>query len=148
METMNTSPVYITRHDEGKLRKLIDEGNHERLSESELASLIAEINQATIVESHKIPRNVVTMNSLVAIINLDTSERETFSLVFPEDVSKESNKISVLEPSRFQLLGRQVGDEFEWPTPGGMQKFVIAKVVYQPEAWEYRKHNPSTGPRW
>ncbi len=148
METINNSPSYITRHDEEKLRKLIDEGKHERLSESELASLVDRINHATIVDSHKIPRNIVTMNSLVAIINLDTSERETFSLVFPEDVSPESNKISVLEPNRFQLLGRQVGDEFEWPTPGGMQAFVIAKIVYQPEAWEYRKHNPSTGPRW
>lgn len=148
METMNASPVYITRHDERKLRKLIDEGNHEQIGDSERATLIAGIDKATIVESYNIPRNVVTMNSQVAIINLESSERQTFSLVFPEDACVDSNKISVLEPSRFQLLGRQVGDEFEWPVPGGAQKFVIAKIVYQPEAWEYRKHNPSIGPRW
>jgi len=148
METMNASTVYITRHDEQKLRKLIDEGNPEQISDCERASLIAEINQATIVDSYKIPRNVVTMNSLIAIINMETSERQTISLVFPEIASKKSNKVSVLEPIGFQLLGRQVGDEFEWPSQGGSQTFVVAKIAYQPEAWEYHKYDPKIGPRW
>ncbi len=148
METMNASSVYITHHDERKLRKLIDEYSRENTSGKELPALIDKIEEATIVDSHKMPRNVVTLNSRVAVVNLDTFERLTFSLVLPEDSRRDPKGLSVLDPNHLRLLGRHVGDKFEWSTPGGTQRFVIAKIVYQPEAWEYHKRDLSIVPSW
>jgi len=43
-------------------------------------------------------------------------------------------KISVLVPLGTALLGFRKGDVVEWKVPGGLRKFKIKKVLYQPEA--------------
>ena len=77
------------------------------------------------------------MNSRVSVIDLETSERFKFTLVFPEDADASANKISVLAPVGAAMLGYGVGDEIEWEVPAGTRRFQIAKVDYQPEA---RRH--------
>lgn len=130
-------PIHITERDKNRLQKLIASAMTEKDSREDLTALAAELDRATVVESRKVPRNVVTMNSRVAVIDLDTSERLNFTLVFPEDADSENNKISVLAPIGAGMLGYHTGDEFAWDVPAGKRRFKIAKVTYQPEA---KKH--------
>jgi regulator of nucleoside diphosphate kinase len=56
------------------------------------------------------------------------------TLVYPKDVGGEHERISVLAPVGSALLGLSVGDEIEWPRPGGGRSIVrVTDVVYQPE---------------
>lgn len=126
--------IQITEQDKARLQDIIGTIQRDGSCRDDLGSLIQELDRAEVVKGHAIPRNVVTMNSRVAIVDQDTSERMTFTLVFPEDADVDENKFSVLSPIGSAVLGYKTGDEVQWAVPAGIKRFMIAKVVFQPEA--------------
>jgi regulator of nucleoside diphosphate kinase len=134
MTAKQSLPIYITDQDKNRLEKMIAGIKSNPMRRDDFSLLASELDRATTVDSGRMPRNVVTMNSRVAIIDQDTSERLIFTLVFPEDADAEENKISVLAPVGAGMLGYRVGDEFEWIVPAGKRRFIIAKVLHQPDA--------------
>ncbi|MGJ8695772.1 MAG: GreA/GreB family elongation factor [Verrucomicrobiaceae bacterium] len=129
-----TNPIQITERDKRRLEKLIERTTDSDRKEANFDSLIAELAEATVVKSEAIPRNVVTMRSLVSIIDQDTSERLQYRLVYPDQIDPNASQVSIQSTLGTSLLGRQTGDEIEWSGPSGTRRFVIAKVDYQPEA--------------
>lgn len=98
------------------------------------ATLETELRRAEIVAPDKIPPNVVTMNSTVRFTIAESGEDFRLTLVYPKDVKGEADRISVLAPVGSALLGLSVGDELEWPRPGGGRSTVrVIDVLYQPE---------------
>jgi len=98
------------------------------------ANLERELERAEVVAPEKVPANVVTMNSTVRFTIADSGEEFRLTLVYPKDVGSEPDRISVLAPIGSALLGLSVGDELEWPRPGGrMSKVRVIEVLYQPE---------------
>ena len=99
-----------------------------------LENLRAELERAEIVATQDISGDVITMNSTVALIDLDTREEETYTLVYPEQADTSQGRISILAPVGTAMLGYQVGDVFEWDVPAGKRRLKVAKILYQPEA--------------
>lgn len=99
--------IYITKNDH---KKLIDLVIHTRSLDKSYKELSAELKRAIIVEPKKIPSNVVTMNSLVSFIDIDSKEKLDFWLVFPRDADINQKKISVFSPIGCGLLGCQTDD--------------------------------------
>lgn len=98
------------------------------------AELEAELDRADILDTHKMPPNVVTMNSKVRFRVTSSSEEFTLTLVYPKDVDGSGGTISILAPVGSALLGLSEGDEIEWPKPGGGTLQVrIEEILYQPE---------------
>lgn len=132
---MKQRRIFITAFDKKRLDELIsvarEFGGQAR---KDLDGLAAELARANVVESKKIPADVVTMNSKVVLHDLDTSEDETYELVFPNEANADSGAISVLAPIGTAILGYRVGDSVEWPVPSGLRRIRIDKVLYQPEA--------------
>ena len=137
METLQTLPIYITEQDKNRLQSMIQKYLRGKDQREDLTTLSAELNRAVTVDADQIPPNVVTMNSKISIVDLDTSEKLSFTLVFPEDAEPDDNKFSVLAPIGSGVLGYRVEDEFEWEVPAGIRRFKITKISYQPEA---KKH--------
>jgi len=134
MTQIQSNPIQITERDKRRLEAMIEEIRRNGRREENLNSLTAELERAKVVVSEAIPRNFVTMGSLVSIIDQESSERLQYRLVYPDQADSKTNRISVLSPIGAGMLGYQIGDEFEWPVPSGVRRFVIAKVDYQPEA--------------
>jgi len=132
---MKQRKIFITAFDKKRLDELIatarKQGGH---GLGDLVGLAAELTRAKIVEPSDIPPNVITMNSKVLLRDLDTSEDETYSLVFPGDADVASGAISVLAPIGTGILGYKEGDIVEWPVPVGKRRIKIEKILYQPEA--------------
>jgi regulator of nucleoside diphosphate kinase len=101
---------------------------------AEMSALEAELKRAEIVEAKDLPPDVITMNSRAELLDLDTSERMEFTLVFPSDANIEAGKISILAPLGTAMLGYRVGDEVEWHVPYGVRRLKITHVYFQPEA--------------
>lgn len=98
------------------------------------AALQAELDRAEIVAPEQVPPSVVTMNSTVRFSIENSSEDFRLTLVYPKDIDGSANRISILAPVGSALLGLSVGDELEWPRPGGgMMKVRVVEIVYQPE---------------
>ncbi len=131
----NTMPaqVTITEVDQTRLRKLIyDEAHHGTGTEKSIQDLEREISRAQVVDSHIVPREVITMNSKV-LLDLGEEELEV-SLVYPPEADLAGNKLSVLSPIGTAILGYKEGDFIQWKVPSGVAEIHVKKVIYQPEA--------------
>ena len=83
---MSDKSIQITEFDLQRLNKLIREAQHTDYRGSEyLDELRAELDRAQIVPSQAVPQEVVTMNSIVVLLDPLTRKEETYTLVFPED---------------------------------------------------------------
>ena len=127
--------IYITSQDKRRLEELLAEVSvSDPRQRGDLKLLEEELRRAVIVEPKEIPGDVITMNSRAELIDLDTHETVTFTLVFPRDSNVEEEKISVLAPIGAGMLGYRIGDEFEWKVPDGVRHMKVTNVHYQPEA--------------
>jgi regulator of nucleoside diphosphate kinase len=99
-----------------------------------LSALELEVHHATVVKPAEVPANVVTMNSKVEVVHLDTEERRFLTLVFPSLAGIDASRVSVLAPLGTALIGSREGEEIAWQTPRGPRHLQIERVVYQPEA--------------
>ncbi|MCB5162967.1 nucleoside diphosphate kinase regulator [Marinomonas algarum] len=138
-EKMTTRPdITISSLDLKRLEDLIDS-----LPKTDIAGvseLEEELTRATIVAPKDVPDNIVTMNSTVKFIVEATGKEFELTLVYPKDMDSNGKTISILAPVGSALLGLSIGDEIEWPKPGGGNlKIKIIQVTFQPErAGEYQ----------
>jgi len=99
-----------------------------------LTLLERELERAVVVKPEKVPPTVVTMNSEVEVMDLDTGERRSLTVVFPALAGIEAGRVSVLAPLGTALLGSSQGSQVTWQTPRGSRQLRVERVVYQPEA--------------
>jgi len=101
---------------------------------NEAEKLMNELNSAKVVEPDEIPKDVVTMNSIIKISFLNTNKRLQFQIVYPDQANIKENKISIFSPVATALIGYKIADEIEWIVPSGLTKLRIDEIIYQPEA--------------
>ncbi len=132
---MTDRTIYITEFDMQRLRKLIENMKmFDYYGRVDVKQLEAELERGHIVTPQDVPPNVITMNSRARLMDLDTGEEMTYTLVFPQDANIREGRISVLAPIGIAMLGYSVGDTFEWTVPEGMRRLKVQEVLYQPEA--------------
>ncbi|MGE8456880.1 MAG: nucleoside diphosphate kinase regulator, partial [Pseudomonas alloputida] len=86
------------------------------------------------VGHEEVPAGVVTMNSRVHCREEASGKDYHLTLVYPKDAGPEG-KVSILAPIGCALLGLSVGEQIDWPAPGGKTlKLKLLEVEYQPEA--------------
>ena len=127
---MRNKKIFITKDDARQLQELlnVDRGmNH--FEQNNLQKLETELNRGTLVDSSDVPQDVITMNSTVHLLDLDTEEEMICTLVYPDDADIDQNKISVLAPVGTAMLGRGVGDTFEWRVPAGLRRLKVKEIV-------------------
>jgi regulator of nucleoside diphosphate kinase len=132
---MSERAIFITEYDAKRLLDIINDPSKLQHREPDcLKSLEKELSRAQIVASKEIPPDVVTMNSSVCVIDMETGEEESYTLVFPDDADVIEGRISILAPIGTAMLGYKAGDSFEWDVPGGKRHLKIKEIVYQPES--------------
>lgn len=132
---MSEKTIHITELDRQRLIDLIMDAQSKGYHGSVyLEKLRGELDRAEIVLPQEIPADVITMNSKVALMDLDTQEEEVYTLVYPENADMAEGKVSVLAPIGTAMLGYRVGDVFEWEVPAGTRRLKVDRILYQPEA--------------
>lgn len=132
---MNDRPIFITQFDKERLEQLLSEAKRTGYRGSEyLNKLENELARAKVVSSKEIPADVITMNSKALLVDIDSGEEMSYTLVFPENADIINDKISILAPIGTAMLGYRVGDIFEWAVPDGIRKIQIKEILYQPES--------------
>jgi len=132
---MRENLIHITEFDLERLQNLILDAQSTEYRKSEyLEKLKTELSRAVIVAPQEIPPTVVTMNSTVGLVDMDTNEEEIYTLVFPENADVSKGNISILAPIGTAMLGYEIGDVFEWDVPAGKRRLRVERIIYQPEA--------------
>ena len=125
--------IILTSADLDRLDRLLDSVSP--LHTPGLDALRRELDRAEVVESHKIPPNVITMNSTARFVDETSGKEFELTLVYPGDTLMTHGTVSVLAPVGSALLGLSVGQSIEWPLPGGRKMTLrVLEVTYQPEA--------------
>jgi len=99
-----------------------------------LEVLEEELDRAVVVDTEHLPPDVVTLDSRVQLIDLDSGEELLFTVVLPSRANADEGRISVLAPLGMGVLGYRSGDVIEWDVPGGRRRLRVTHVPYQPEA--------------
>jgi regulator of nucleoside diphosphate kinase len=110
--------IHLRRSDAETLERLIESSGFSR-DGSALAMLDEELARATIVADDALPSGAVALDSRVQFCDLQTGEQREVTLVVPSKVAPAEGKISVLSPVGSALIGLSVGDDIDWPIPGG-----------------------------
>jgi regulator of nucleoside diphosphate kinase len=132
---MSDREIHVTDFDLERLRSLLDDTRlWSARDRKHVEQLEGELEKAYVVAPAEIPADVVTMNSEVAVRDLDSGQEMAFTLVFPSEADVEQRKISILAPVGTAVLGYRVGDTIEWKVPARVRNLKIKRVLYQPEA--------------
>jgi regulator of nucleoside diphosphate kinase len=127
---MNLS-VIISERDARRLKLLIQARKSVRsgMSLENLRRLERELERACIVPDAELPAEVITMDSIVELEDMDNGELMTYALVYPERADITRGHVSILAPLGTAMLGYRVGDEFDWPVPGGTLCLRVRKLL-------------------
>lgn len=132
METINNSEVIMTQIDAERVAAAITSSARTGVSVTLLGE---EIARARIVPQSAIPPDIVTMNSRLRIIDVDSGAASELTIVYPRDANADVGRVSVLAPIGSALLGLREGQTIEWPLPNGkVKRITVLQVCYQPEA--------------
>ena len=132
---MRDGEIVVTEFDTNRLRNLVDGAwRWNARDRPHVDHLESELDRAQVVPSADVPPDVVTMNSEIAVRDVDSNEEMTFAVVFPSEANVNRRKISILAPIGTAVLGYRVGDTIEWDVPGRTRRLRIERVLFQPEA--------------
>lgn len=127
--------IVLTEFDRERLLGLVEVLRERSKGDVEhLDVLEDELERAEVVDPKEIPANVVTMNSKVQLVDLETRDELSVTLVFPGTADTKEGRISVLAPMGVALLGSREAEELSWKTPSRVRRLRIERVLYQPEA--------------
>jgi regulator of nucleoside diphosphate kinase len=99
----------------------------------QLPALESELDRAAVVRPNEVPPSVVTMNSRVQLLDARGRSIDAI-LVFPGAHVVEAQGVPILSTLGIALLGAREGDTLGFRTLMGARRFVIDKLLYQPEA--------------
>lgn len=129
-------PVCINEHDAERISSLLDSMRSPSgaLLARHLQELEEKLTEADVLSGPDMPGNVLTMNSEVTLVEVESQEPLTIRLTYPSSAKPSENRISVLSPMGARLLGAKIGNTVEVEHAGGAKKYRIKSIVYQPEA--------------
>jgi transcription elongation GreA/GreB family factor len=82
----------------------------------------------TLADRHVASRPAITIDSTVTIRDLETGERDVYTLVPPDDADVTRGRISSMTPAGRALYGRRAGEVVEIIAPGGVVRVIIESV--------------------
>jgi transcription elongation factor GreA len=88
------------------------------------------LSRAQIIDTSKLPKDVVVFGATVVVKDLDFDDEETFILVGAGEEDYDAGKILVTSPLAQGLLQKKVGDRVEIAVPAGTMKFEILEIRF------------------
>jgi transcription elongation GreA/GreB family factor len=119
--------IALTQSDLSKLRSVVETAKR-YLRRSYIEMLAEKLDDAEVVNSDKVPKDLVEMETSVCITDLDRSERKICKLVFPRDADY-GNRISVIAPLGAALFGSRVGDVIEIDAPERKRRVRVDRIL-------------------
>ena len=103
-----------------------------KLNQQRLDGRIAELDNvlqiAEIVESSQRSGNGAQLGSTVTVKDLGFGDEIQMRLVGDFEADPSQDMISISSPLGSALIGKEVGDEFEYEAPAGVQKYKVLSI--------------------
>lgn len=100
--------------------------------EARIRDIEARLGNAVVIDVTKIePTGKVIFGTTVDLVNLDTEQRVTYTIVGEDEADIKVQKISNTSPIAKALLGKEEGDVVPVQTPGGVVEYEIEAVHHR-----------------
>jgi transcription elongation factor GreA len=99
----------------------------QRFVEARVSMLRGRVAVLQLMNVDKIPHDRAGFGSKLTVT--ENGETRVFQLVMPEDADPDKGLISVASPIGRAFNGKEEGDNVSAPTPAGVRKFEILKLV-------------------
>lgn len=99
----------------------------QRFVEARVSMLRQRVSEIQLMDMARIPKDRAGFGSKLTM--KENGAPMTYELVMPEDSDPDKGLISVASPIGRALVGKEEGDEVNVPTPAGVRRFEILKLV-------------------
>ncbi len=101
------------------------------ICDARIRDIEGKLSNAQIIDVTKMPNNGrIIFGATVTILNLDTDAEVTYRIVGDDEANIKENLISVNSPIARGLIGKNLGDEVNIQTPGGLAEYEVVAVEY------------------
>jgi transcription elongation factor GreA len=98
--------------------------------DKKIAELEDKITRVVILDPSSLPHDKISFGSTVNLIDIDTDEEISYTIVSSLHSNPDLGKISFHSPLAKQLLGKSEGDEITAQLPGGKKEFEVLEIFY------------------
>lgn len=98
--------------------------------EAQIADYEDKVSRAEIIDITKLSGNKVKFGATVMLENLDNGKKVTYKIVSDFEANIDEGLISNISPVARFLMNREVGDDIEITTPGGVINYEILSVKF------------------
>lgn len=98
-------------------------------TERRIVELEGKLANFRIIEDENFPDDRVCIGATVTVIDIQTDEEITYTLVSQVEADYKKGKISTTAPVGKALLGHEVGDAVKIKTPKGLKKYEIVDIT-------------------
>lgn len=85
--------------------------------------------EISLMNLDRLPRDRAGFGSTVHLIEDGSNAEVVYQLVMPEDADATRGQISTASPIGRAIVGKQAGDEVTVPTPTGIRRFELLKLI-------------------
>jgi transcription elongation factor GreA len=101
------------------------------LIEARISDLESKISLAEVIIPNEIVSDKVQFGATVTLIDSDTDEEKTYSIVGDYESDIRQGKLSIFSPVANAILGKKKGDEVEVQTPRGTKYYIVKLIEYK-----------------
>jgi transcription elongation factor GreA len=99
--------------------------------DARIAEISDMITRVQIIDPATLPHKRVSFGSTIDLINMDTDEKTTYTIVGGIESNPDKGLISFNSPLAKELLGKEEEDEVSANLPGGVIDYEIEKIYYK-----------------
>ena len=93
--------------------------------QNKLVTLEKRIAEVASLDISRLPKSRVAYGSKITILDLDSEEEFTYTLVLPEELDGHPQHLSISSPIGMALVGQEEGSEVRVLIPAGVRRFEI-----------------------
>jgi transcription elongation factor GreA len=98
------------------------------LCEARIAEIEDKLARAEVIDPSTLGGGKVKFGAFVELEDMDNGTVVTYRLVGPDESDLKQSKISITSPVARALIGKEVGDEVQVDTPGGVRTYEVSDV--------------------
>lgn len=96
--------------------------------QNKMVVLEKRIAEVASLDISRLPKSRAAYGSKVTILDLDSEEEFTYTLVLPEELDSHPQHLSISSPIGMALVGQEEGNEVRVQIPAGVRRFEILEL--------------------
>jgi transcription elongation factor GreA len=98
------------------------------MCEARIADIADKLARADVIDPATLGGDKVKFGAFVELEDMDNGKVVTYRLVGPDESDLQQGKISITSPVARAIVGKEVGDEVQVQTPGGIRNYEVSDV--------------------